>query len=148
MQVRLTKEFRFEMAHALYGYDGACRNIHGHSYVLRVTVLGTPLNDGGQAKNGMVMDFSELKRIVHEKVLAEVDHALVLNGNSPHRELGSLDAHFEKVIYMPYQPTCENLLLDFRNRIGSALPAQVKLQSMALQETETAWAEWFEEDNR
>ena len=63
-KIRLTKEFSFEAAHLLEGYDGACREIHGHSYRLFVTVRGVPVCDGRNPKLGMVMDFGQLKRIV------------------------------------------------------------------------------------
>ena len=56
--LRLTKEFRFEGAHALTGYDGKCRHIHGHSYILYVTVKGTPSNPEGTPKSGMLIDFT------------------------------------------------------------------------------------------
>jgi 6-pyruvoyltetrahydropterin/6-carboxytetrahydropterin synthase len=52
-KIRVSKEFHFEMAHALWNYDGPCKNIHGHSYKLIVTVIGTPLNDPNNPKNGM-----------------------------------------------------------------------------------------------
>ena len=58
--IRVTKEFSFEMAHALTNYDGPCRNIHGHSYRLFVTVSGIPSDDPRDPRNGMVIDFSEL----------------------------------------------------------------------------------------
>ena len=63
--IRLTKEFSFEMAHALAGYDGPCREIHGHSYKLFVTVRGIPEQNPNSPKFGMVMDFGDLKRIVN-----------------------------------------------------------------------------------
>ena len=78
MTIRVTKEFRFEMAHALAGHDGPCRNIHGHSYLLSVTLTGTPVNDPASPKNGMVMDFSDLKKIVDSAIVRPFDHALVL----------------------------------------------------------------------
>ena len=56
--IRITKEFKFEMAHALYGYDGLCKNIHGHSYRLWVTVRGEVLEENGSKKDGMVLDLS------------------------------------------------------------------------------------------
>ena len=146
-KIRLTKEFSFEMAHALYGYDGACKNIHGHSYVLLVSVIGEPVSDASHVKNGMVIDFSDLKKIVKEKIVDEVDHALVLNGDSPHRQLENLNSNFEKIIFVPYQPTCENLLIDFKNRIEKLLPQTVRLQSMRLSETTSSYAEWFADDN-
>ena len=67
------------MAHALLGYDGPCRNIHGHTYYLSVTVIGEPQQDASDPKLGMVMDFSDLKKIVNEKVICVFDHVLVLN---------------------------------------------------------------------
>ena len=81
--IRLTKEFSFEAAHALDGYDGPCREIHGHSYRLFVTVKGTPGEDPRDPKYGMVMDFGLLKRIVNEEVVSRFDHALVLRTTSP-----------------------------------------------------------------
>ena len=148
MKIRITKTFAFEMAHALYGYHGACRNIHGHSYVLSVTVTGEPVNDASSSVNGMVIDFSELKKIVKERIIDEVDHALMLNGNSPHRKITHLRETFEKVIYVEYQPTCENILLDFKDRLKVSLPGTVKLHSLCLRETAGSMAEWYWEDNR
>ena len=68
--IRLTKEFSFEAAHALDGYDGPCREIHGHSYRLFVTVKGTPAEDASNPKCGMVLDFGVLKRIDSEETVS------------------------------------------------------------------------------
>ena len=76
--IRLTKEFSFEMAHTLDGYDGPCREIHGHSYRLFVTVKGRPKDDPSNPKYGMVIDFGDLKRIVAEQIVGRYDHALVM----------------------------------------------------------------------
>ena len=62
--IRVTKEFRFEMAHVLFNYDGPCRNVHGHSYILYVTLAGQPMNSPGEPRNGMVIDFGDLKKIL------------------------------------------------------------------------------------
>ena len=85
--IRITKEFKFETGHALYGYDGLCKNVHGHSYKLSVTLLGTPITDPDHVKYGMVMDFSDLKKIVNKTIVTPFDHATVLNVDSPHKEL-------------------------------------------------------------
>ena len=63
-KIRITKQFSFETGHALFGYDGKCRNVHGHSYKLSVTVIGSPIEEEGAVKLGMVIDFSDLKKIV------------------------------------------------------------------------------------
>ena len=62
--IRVTKEFPFEMAHVLWNYDGPCKNVHGHSYRLFVTLSGFPTDNKDNPKNGMVIDFSDLKSIV------------------------------------------------------------------------------------
>ena len=146
--IRLTKLFTFEAAHALEGYDGLCREIHGHSYKFFVTVRGVPVADEFNPKYGMVMDFGELKRIVNEQVVAPFDHAFVLR-----RSEGSclvyeqLRDRFERIVLVDFQPTCENLLVEFARRIQLNLPEGIKLHSLRLHETETSFAEWFAEDN-
>ena len=146
-QIRITKVFKFEMAHALHGYDGLCKNIHGHSYKLYVTVIGKPINDMNHAKNGMVIDFKDLKTIVKSEIVDVFDHAMVLNNNSPHSELATvLSKQEHKVVRVDYQPTCENMVIDFANRITSMLPSHIKLFKVRLNETATAYAEWYAKD--
>lgn len=146
-QLRLTRKFRFEMAHALNGYDGPCRNIHGHSYEFMVTVSGKPIHDGSAAKNGMVLDFKQLKALVNRCVVDQFDHALVLSSVQPKDFLHSVMDSFDNVIVVDFQPTTENLLIEFAHRIEKELPQGVKLFSMRLKETENSFAEWFAEDN-
>ena len=146
--IRITKEFNLEMAHALYGYDGLCKNIHGHTYYLYVTVQGNPESDISSPKYGMVMDFGDLKKIVKDSIIDQLDHALVLNGNSPHKDIKNLNLPgFDKVVLMNYQPTCENLLVDFAGRLKNLFPANIKLYCLKLSETVTSSAEWYADDN-
>lgn len=147
--IRLTKEFSFEAAHALDGYDGPCREIHGHSYRLFVTVKGRPSVADDDPKRGMVVDFGVLKRIVSEEIVARFDHALVLEDSPQGAELRqTLAERFGNVVAVPYRPTCENMLPDFAARIRARLPEGVELHSLRLHETATSFAEWFAEDNR
>lgn len=145
-KIRLTKEFNFEMAHALFGYDGACKNIHGHSYNLSVTFIGEPITDKSNPKCGMVVDFSVMKTIV-KPIIEELDHATLLNAETPHKELANENSLFGKLVLVNYQPTCENLLIDFATRIKKELPQNLKLHHILLRETPTSYAEWFAEDN-
>ena len=111
-KIRITKKFDFEAGHALFGYDGKCKNIHGHSYKLFVTVIGEP------------------------------------NNQSPHKAIGEkllLEGH--NVIMVDYQPTSENLIIDFAHKIQAQLPKSISLFSLRLQETESSFAEWFASDN-
>ncbi|MCB0484992.1 MAG: 6-carboxytetrahydropterin synthase [Flavobacteriaceae bacterium] len=145
--IRITKHFDFETAHALYGYDGKCKNIHGHSYQLFVTIIGTPIDDFNHVKNGMVLDFGDLKHIVKSEIVDVFDHATVLNEKSPHKELAEkIKGHSPKVILVDYQPTSENMLIDFAERIQKKLPNSVTLHSLKLYETQNSYAEWFASD--
>ena len=145
--IRITKQFSFETGHALYGYDGKCKNVHGHSYKLSVTVIGTPITDKSNVKYGMVIDFGDLKKIVKSEVVDVFDHATVFNKNTPHIELAKeLENRDHSVILVDYQPTSENMVVDFAEKISSRLPAHIKLFSLRLQETETSFAEWFASD--
>jgi len=147
-KIRITKQFNFETGHALYGYDGKCRNVHGHSYKLSVTVIGTPISDSNNVKFGMVIDFSDLKKIVKEDIVDVFDHATVFNKNTPHVELAKeLSDRGHHVILVDYQPTSEMMIIDFSAKIKRRLPENIKLHSLRLQETETSFAEWFASDN-
>jgi 6-pyruvoyltetrahydropterin/6-carboxytetrahydropterin synthase len=147
-KIRITKEFHFEMAHALWGYDGLCKNVHGHSYKLFVTLIGTPSLDVESSKLGMVLDYSDLKAIVRTTIVDQLDHALAVNGNTPHKEIEKSNSMFSKVVFLNYQPTCENMLIDFSERLINALPKKVKLHSLLLRETGSSYAEWYAEDNK
>ena len=130
------------MAHALLNYDGLCKNIHGHSYKLLVTVEGTPLKKENHPKDGMVMDFKDLKKIVKEKIITPLDHALVLNEKTPQEVVLVLQNNYEKLVIKPYQSTCENMLLEFAKLLSPLFPEGVKLVHLKLFETESSFAEW------
>ena len=136
------------MAHTLDGYDGACREIHGHSYRLFVTVRGVPCADEGSPKCGMVVDFGVLKSIVNRLVIDRLDHSLVIRRSERNEQiLGVLNDRFGRVVEVDYQPTCENMISDFAARISAELPEGVELTALRLYETATSYAEWLAEDN-
>lgn len=146
--IRITKEFSFETGHALYGYDGKCRNVHGHSYKLAVTVIGKPISDTNNVKFGMVIDFGDLKKIVKEEIVDVFDHATVFNKNTPHVELAKeLENRGHNVLLVNYQPTSEMMVIDFAKKIKNRLPKYIKLHSLKLRETETSFAEWYSSEN-
>ncbi len=147
-KVRITKLFTFEAAHALHGYDGKCKNLHGHSYKLRVTVIGTPIQDTSNVKFGMVLDFGDLKKIVKEEIVDVFDHATIFNKNTPHIELANeLKDKGHHIISVDYQPTSEMMILDFAEKIKARLPKNIQLHSLRLNETETSYTEWYNSDN-
>jgi 6-pyruvoyltetrahydropterin/6-carboxytetrahydropterin synthase len=147
-KIRITKQFTFEAGHALYGYDGKCKNLHGHSYKLFVTVIGSPIADPKNVKYGMVLDFGDLKKIVNEEIVDVFDHATVFNKNTPHLELANeLIKREHHVLLTDYQPTTEMMVIDFADKLKMRLPKTIKLYSIKLQETDSSFAEWYASDN-
>lgn len=146
-KIRVTKRFNFEMAHALLAYNGVCKNVHGHTYELEVTLIGEPKNDPGHPEDGMVMDFGQLKSIVKSKIIQFFDHALVINSITPAPQKEALALTTERLTVLDFQPTSENLVTYFAGILQQALPLNVSLFSLRLYETKTSFAEWFASDN-
>jgi len=145
--IRVTSEFTFEMAHALKDYDGPCRNVHGHSYKLFVTLAGVPVDDSRNPKNGMVIDFTELKKIVLDTIINLFDHSVVVSRDFDREKLEVITKAFGNAVIVDYQPTCENLVADFAKRLKKEIPGRVKLHSLKLFETARSYAEWYATDN-
>jgi 6-pyruvoyltetrahydropterin/6-carboxytetrahydropterin synthase len=145
--IRVTREFTFEMAHVLRNYDGPCRNVHGHSYRLFVTISGIPLTDIENPKFGMVIDFTDLKNIVLRTIVNVFDHAVVIKRDFDNDKMEMMTKIFENAVIVDYQPTCENLVADFSERLKGELPTGVSLHSLKLYETAKSFAEWVATDN-
>lgn len=95
----------------------------------------------------MVVDFGDIKKIVNEEVVDIWDHAVLINANSPHKELGNeLEGRGHKVIYCGFQPTCENMLYEIAAKVQAKLPSEISLAYLKLHETENSYGEWFAED--
>ncbi len=144
--IRITKEFKFEMAHALLDHDGPCKNIHGHSYQLSVTLKGNPIEDSSNPKEGMVVDFSDLKKLVNEEIVNPFDHALMLNKRTSVTIHSALKD--QKLILVEFQPTCENIIVYISKKLKAKLDTSLMLHHIMLRETATSFAEWFAEDNK
>jgi 6-pyruvoyltetrahydropterin/6-carboxytetrahydropterin synthase len=146
--IRVTREFTFEMAHVLWNYDGPCRNVHGHSYRLFVTISGVPVHDTNNPKNGMVIDFTDLKKIVLREIVDVFDHAVAVSKDFDRDKMEMLSNTFGNTVIVDYQPTCENLVTDFASRIKDQMPAGICLHSLKLYETAKSYAEWYASDNK
>ena len=146
-KVRLTKQFEFEMSHALLNYDGLCRNIHGHSYKLQITVIGEPKCEPEHPKDGMVVDFTVLKKLVKENIVNPLDHSLMINDVYAHDKLVELGEMYERHHVVNFQPTSENLVIFIAEKLKKLLPENIEIFSVRLFETSSSFAEWFASDN-
>jgi 6-pyruvoyltetrahydropterin/6-carboxytetrahydropterin synthase len=138
--VTLTKIFSFDTAHVLENYPGKCKHIHGHTYHLQVTITGDIINERNHPYNGMIIDFTDLKRWIQNSVLNLFDHALLLQEESTIAKLDFPDS--ERIYLTKYTPTCENMLLDIVERLKQSAPNNIYLVEVRLQETPTAFATW------
>jgi len=135
MSVRVAKEFRWEMGHRLRFHDGGCRNLHGHSYRLRVIV------DGELDENGMVIDYFDLKRVV-QPIIDELDHAFVVD-DQDHVLLDFFRDNPLKHVVVPFTTTAEHLAGWLHGRIAHRLDEYVHGATLTVrvQETESTYAE-------
>lgn len=140
--IRITKIFRFEMAHAITGYDGPCKNIHGHSYKLHVTAISEQNdNEDFFPAPGFVIDFKDLKQIVKKNVIEKLDHKLVLSKVfiEKHQHVTQL----ENLVVWEMEPSAENILLYIAKQVQPLLPKGTVLYSLRLYETNDSYAEWL-----
>ena len=139
--ISVTKIFRFEMGHAIDEYEGMCRFIHGHSYVLHVTVAGQEVSHSPIAPPGFIIDFKVLKQLVNEKVIHRLDHALVLSESYLKKHPGAGEDN-QNLIIWPYEPSAENILYFIREALHKGLPDGYKLLKLKLWETSESYAAW------
>lgn len=140
--IEITKIFRFEMAHAIHGYPGKCKDIHGHSYVLHVTVTANGSTDACIPEPGFIMDFKALKKIVTETVLNKLDHCLILS--EAYLKTNPLPASPNLFVWTG-EPSAENMLIYIQKAIQKKLPGPVKLTKLTLHETNDSYASWTNE---
>lgn len=136
--IRISRVFHFEAAHYLPHYEGACQNIHGHSYELTVTITGE-VNQQIGPHEGMVLDYSFVNELLKEHVLVYYDHALILKE-------GVKKIQPAKTMTLAHAPTSENIIVDIAQRIKEVLPASVQLHALKLYETNKNFCEWLASD--
>ena len=111
---RIEKRFTFPMGHRLSKHKGRCFSLHGHNFTVLVGVKAERLDE-----NDMVIDFSDLKRIVMNR-LDELDHCMLLNVNDK-----ALAEKFQalgmRVMTVNHDPTAEKLAQNLYWSIGTAL---------------------------
>ncbi len=141
----ITRRLEFDAGHRIPDHQSQCRHLHGHRYAIEITLSGQVINKAGDAANGMVMDFSQVKDLAKQHVVDPWDHAfLAFAGDKPIVDfLTSLPGH--KTVILDRVPTAENLarlafeLLDvvYRDTYGNHL----RLEQVRLYETPNSRAD-------
>ena len=108
----VTKTVKFDAAHVLTDHQGLCRNLHGHTY--RVDVSVATETDGD-----MVIDFRELKGVLSEVILDRFDHSFIYNtGSAGESEIAAVvEKHGMRTVAIPFRSTVENLAKMFYDEL-------------------------------
>jgi len=132
--MKIGKEFKWEMGHRLPEHFGQCKNIHGHSYKMLVEF------EGELDKNGMVIDYYDVEKIVNP-IIGKLDHAFLVNKDDK-LTIEFLEKLNSKKIIVDFESTAENICIYLLNQIKSAdLPANVKTIMVKVSETDEDYAE-------
>jgi len=141
----ITRRLEFDAGHRIPNHNSQCKHLHGHRYALEITLSGDIINTEGQSEQGMVMDFSDVKRIAQEKLVQVWDHAfLVYRGDQMVCDfLATLPDH--KTVILDVVPTAENLAqaaFDILNpAYQDSYGNHLRLERIRLFETPNNWAD-------
>ncbi len=141
----ITRRLEFDAGHRIPNHNSQCKHLHGHRYALEITLSGEVITSEGVSEQGMVMDFSDVKRIAKEKLVDMWDHAfLAYRGDKVVCDfLATLPNH--KTVILDVVPTAENLAQAafailapaYRDTFGN----QLRLERVRLFETPNNWAD-------
>lgn len=128
----ISKSFSFDMAHMLDGYEGKCKNLHGHTYQLKVFIDGKTQMEG--ANEGMVEDYGRIKSLVKENILIKLDHSFIYNTTNEFESsiAGLLESKNRKTYGIPCRTTAENISMIIYNSLKSELK---NVESVEVSET-------------
>lgn len=144
-QMLITRRLEFDAGHRISTHNSQCRHLHGHRYVIEISLSGNIISDEGVPEQGMVLDFSAIKRIAKEVIVDKWDHAfLVYAGDKPVVDfLQSIEDH--KTVIFDSQPTAENLAVKAFQLLDRAFEAaygnRLRLEQVRLYETPNCWAD-------
>lgn len=129
MKVKIAKEFTWNMSHRLPFHKGLCSNIHGHTYKLRVTLVGEP------DENGMVLDFYDLISAV-QPIVDQLDHSFIVDGNDTAMLEFLKEKNFRFVV-VPSTTTSENLAVWIANQVMDKLKEKNNIEKVIVRFYET-----------
>ena len=143
--MQITRRLEFDAGHRIPNHSSQCRHLHGHRYAIEITLSGDIITTEGLPEQGMVMDYSEVKRIAKEQLVDAWDHAfLVYSGDKAVLDfLNGLPEH--KTVVLDVPPTAENLATVAFNILNHAYrntyANQLRLERIRIYETPNNWAD-------
>ena len=149
--MQITRRLEFDAGHRIPDHRSQCRHLHGHRYAIEITLSGKIINKAGDAANGMVMDFSDVKTLAKSHLVDEWDHAfLAYREDKPVVEfLQTLPNH--KTVLLDCVPTAENLARIAFDRLNAVYRDtygnQLHLERVRLYETPNCWADALKQND-
>ena len=143
--MQITTRLEFDAGHRIPNHKSQCLNLHGNSYALEITLSGDIISASDVSENGMVMDFSDVKKIARESVVDVWDHAfLVFKEDKVILDfLNSLPSH--KTVIFPNVPTAENMAAEafkiLKSQYKDTYGNHLTLERVRLYETPNSWAD-------
>jgi len=143
--MQITTRLEFDAGHRIPDHKSQCRNLHGHRYALEITLSGDIIKQEKASDNGMLMDFSDVKKIARESVVDLWDHAFLVykDDKAVLDFLNSLPHH--KTVIFPSVPTAENMAAEafkiLKNQYKDTYGNQLKLERVRLYETPNSWVD-------
>jgi 6-pyruvoyltetrahydropterin/6-carboxytetrahydropterin synthase len=143
--MQITTRLEFDAGHRIPSHNSQCKNLHGHRYAIEITLSGDIISREGLSENGMVMDFSDVKRIAKKSVVDLWDHAFLVYQNDLEilRFLNTLPDH--KTVVFPTVPTAENMAAEafkiLKSEYQDTYGNHLKLEKVRLYETPNNWAD-------
>ena len=130
MRIRIAKEFQWEMSHRLPFHKGDCKNIHGHTYKVRVEI------EGNTDENGMIMDYFDMANIMNP-VIHKLDHAFLVDDNDSIM-LDFLTANNFKHVVINKTTTAENIAAYILDIITPSFEQYKNIDILKIRFNETA----------
>ena len=138
----ITKSIEFDMGHRVPYHKSKCKNLHGHRYKVEVGVEGSVIKTKKSSDEGMVIDFGDLKEVMMKEIHDKLDHGFMMYDDDPFvRAFAHFAKEEQKVIFVPFIPTAENIAKFIFEKIGNKLKRKnMKLDYVRVWETPSSSA--------
>jgi 6-pyruvoyltetrahydropterin/6-carboxytetrahydropterin synthase len=143
--MQITTRLEFDAGHRIPDHKSQCRNLHGHRYAIEITLSGEIIQQEHASENGMVMDFSDVKKIARETIVDVWDHAFIVyqHDHTVLDFLNTLPNH--KTVIFPTIPTAENMASEafklLKAQDKDSYGNHLTLERVRLYETPNSWTD-------
>ena len=142
--MKIVKIIQWDMGHRVLHHRSICKGLHGHRYRAEICVSGDLVSESGTSEEGMVIDFSDIKKISQELIDEKLDHAFMVWDKDS--ELLDFFKHSKghKPVIVPFTPTAENVAAyifhKLKDKFSDVFKTGLHIHSVKLWETPSSYA--------